>query len=786
MRRVGKPVFWVVLLLILAFAAAAFLGVSAYYGDNKTTYIKGAGDIRWGIDIRGGVDVTFTPPDGYNATEDEMRAAESIIKVRLVSQNITDYEIYTDYGKNRIIVRFPWKEGEADFNPEKAIRELGETALLTFREGVETDEFGRPSGVTLETIILQGQDVVKAEAVYTSTSQGAAANTPVVSLSLSSEGAKKFSDATTRLTGQVISIWMDDTLLSYPRVNEPITDGSAIISGSFTIDEARDLAEKINGGALPFKLQTENYNTISPTLGMGAKDAMVLAGAIAFAVICAFMIIFYRVPGFIADIALIGQISLIIASVSGFIGNIPSFTLTLPGIAGIILSIGMGVDANVIIGERIKEEIRSGKTIDGAIDAGFNRAFAAIFDGNVTTAIVAIVLMGAFGPPDSIFAKLLTPVFFLFGPATAGTVYSFGYTLLMGVIFNMVMGVYVTRMLMKSFSRFKPFRKAWYYGGENESAAKAEAKGRKFDFDFYKNSTKYFTVSGALLLVVLISALVIGPQLDIQFKGGSMITYAYEGDLDHNAFGDAAGGLLGVNVGVQQSTDVATGTETAVVSLPGNKSLSAEELTDVTDALRERFPANNLRTVQINNVDATIGHEFLSKSLVALAAAAVFLLSYVGVRFRKIGGISAGATAIMALIHDSLIAFGVFVLFGIPLSDTFIAVILTILGYSINATVIVYDRIRENKRLLGVKAPLGEMVSLSINQSMMRSVNTSLTTVLSLVIISVVALIYNVQSILSFSFPLIVGMVAGTYSSLCIAGPLWVKWQEFRQRKKAA
>ena len=466
MRRVGKPVFWVVLLLILAFTAATFLGVSTYYGDNKTTYIKGAADIRWGIDIRGGVDVTFTPPDGYDASDDDMRSAESIIKVRMMAQNITDYEIYTDLGKDRIIVRFPWKEGEADFNPEQAIRELGETALLTFREGVEVDELGHPTGVTLETIILQGQDVVKAEAVYTASSQGATPDTPAVSLELSSEGARKFATATTRLTGQIISIWMDDNLLSYPRVNEPIGDGKAIIQGDFKIEEAQDLAEKINGGALPFKLQSENYNTISPTLGLDAKDAMVMAGAISFALVCVFMLVLYRGSGFIACIALLGQVSCIIASVTGFIGNIPSFTLTLPGIAGIILSIGFGVDANVISSERIKEEIQAGKTIDGAIEAGFERAFSAIFDGNATVVIVAIILMGAFGPPGSLFARMLYPVFFMFGPSTAGTIYSFGYTLLMGVIFNMIMGVYVSRLLLKSFSRFKPFRKAWFYGGE--------------------------------------------------------------------------------------------------------------------------------------------------------------------------------------------------------------------------------------------------------------------------------------------------------------------------------
>lgn len=465
MRRVGKPVFFIILFLILAVTAATFFGVSTQYGDVKKTYIKGVDDIRWGIDIRGGVDVAFSPPDDYDATDAELSAAESIIKVRMINQNITDYEIYTDYGNDRIIVRFPWKEDETDFNPEKAIKELGETALLTFREGVELDETGKFSGVTESNVILQGNDVEKAEAVYTQNEMTGSNDQPVVALTLSDSGKEKFAEATGKLVGQQISIWMDETLISAPTVSVQITDGNAIITGSKDIQEAIDLADKINGGALPFKLQTKNYSTISPTLGMGAKDAMVMAGSIAFVLIVIFMIAYYKVPGIVASIVLLGQATLIIASVTGFFGGIPSFTLTLPGVAGIILSVGFGVDANVISGERIKEEIRSGKTIDGAIEAGFDRAFSAILDGNVTVVIVSVILMAAFGPPDSTFARMLNFIFAPFGATTAGEIYSFGFTLLMGVIFNMVMGVYVSRWLLKSLSKYKPLRKAWLYGG---------------------------------------------------------------------------------------------------------------------------------------------------------------------------------------------------------------------------------------------------------------------------------------------------------------------------------
>ena len=451
MRKVGKPVVFVVVAIIIVFTTLAFFGISTSYGDITTTYIKGVDDIRWGIDIRGGVDVTFTPPEGYDATPEEMAAAESIIKVRLVSQNITDYETYVDEAKDRIIVRFPWKEGETDFNPEQAGKELGETALLTFREN--------QSG----PVVIEGKHVKSASAEPSPDGRGSQ-----VKLELTDEGAELFSDATGRLIGQQISIWMDDTMISAPRVDSQIPGGVAYITGGaqgFDVKEAKALADRINGGALPFKLETENFSTISPTLGFGARDAMVTAGVIAFVLVAIFIIIMYRMCGVVASIALVGQVAGMIACLTGFFAPFPSFTLTLPGIAGIILSIGMGVDANVITSERIKEELRNGKTLDGAIDSGFQRTFSAIFDGNITMVIVAIILMGAFGPPQSIFNSLLSPIFRWFGPSATGAIYSFGFTLIVGVIFNFIMGVTASRLMLKSVSKFKPFKKPWLYGG---------------------------------------------------------------------------------------------------------------------------------------------------------------------------------------------------------------------------------------------------------------------------------------------------------------------------------
>ena len=415
MKKNGKLISLLVVALVFVLTYLAFFGISNNYGDITTTYVKGADEIRWGIDIRGGVEVTFTPPQEVDATREQIAAAEAVIKLRLLNQNITDSEVYTDYNKGRIIVRFPWKEDETEFDPSAAIAELGATALLTFREGTEKDG----------ALVINGSDVVSATPVVTEDNKYA------VSLELSAEGGTKFAEATGRLVNEVISIWMDETLISSATVETKIEDGKAMISGNFDLESVQDLANKINAGALPFALTTTDYSTISPTLGMGARDAMLVAGIIAFAIVCVYMIVLYRVPGFFACIGLLGQVAGAIAAVSGFFPSIPSFTLTLPGIAGIILSIGMGVDCNIIVSERIKEELNLGKSLESAVKTAYNKALVAVFDGNITVIIVAIILMGSFGNPGSLFAKILSPLYLMFSPTTSGTIYSFGYTLLM-------------------------------------------------------------------------------------------------------------------------------------------------------------------------------------------------------------------------------------------------------------------------------------------------------------------------------------------------------------------
>lgn len=767
MNRKGKswPLF-VVAILIVLFSLTAIFGVSYTYGDTKNVYVKGASDIRFGIDIRGGVDVTFMPADDVEATDAQMTAAKTVIEDRLVGLGITDYESYVDNNKNRIIVRFPWKNDEADFNPQTAIDEIGTTAKMVFRKG---------SSATGEEI-LSGDDVASASAAYNETEGW------VVQLKFNSAGASAFATATTELAASngTISIWLDDNNISTATVNEAITGGEAIIKGNFDQDSASTLANQINSGSLPFALSAESYSTISPSLGAKSLDVMVQAGIIAFILVAILMIVRYRLPGTIAVISLMGQAAATLAVVSGYFTVFPGSTLTLPGIAGIILGIGMGVDANVITAERIKEELSKNKTLEGAVNSGFKMGLTPIIDGNVTIVIVAAILMGAFGPTDGFWAKVFNPIFYWFGPSTAGTIYSFGFTLLTSVLLNFVFGVWATRVMIRGAVHFKPLRKAWLFGGKKEGGADFKTPS----INFIGNRKKFYTFSCALIAVVLVFCGIFGVKMDVEFKGGSMITLAYEGDADLNDLKSTIGTELGKsNLTLQTGSDI-SGNQTLTVTLPGSDTLTTEQLDNLLAALNEQYPDNNFVQNEVSNVDATIGKEFLLKSVVALVAACVLILLYVAYRFRKIGGLKAGSTAIVALLHDMFVVFGVFVLLRIPLNGNFIAALLTILGYSINDTVVIYDRIRENSALYGKKQmSLAELVNLSVNQSFARSLMTSITTCLALGVVCVVSVIYRLDSIYSFAFPLLFGMVSGVYSTICIATPMWVDW---KNKKKAA
>ena len=771
MKTKGKAWHLVVtVLLILAFVYTAFFGVSAKYGDVTTTYIKGAKDIRFGVDIKGGVNVTFVPSEDYDATEEQLEAAQLVIENRLVALNVTDYELYVDPSSDSLILEFPWQSGETDFDPESAIQEIGTTAYLTFREGSSADG----------DLILDGSMIESAAAQYGPVTSGGASEY-YVSLKFTDEGAKAFGEATTRLAASngTISIWLDDENVSTATVNAAITDGEAIITSSasnpFTQDAVVKMARQINSGALPFALKVDSYSTVSPSLGENSLSAMVLAGVIAFALIVVFMTVLYRLPGFLACIALAGQVAATLAFVSGYFPVFESFTLTLPGIAGIILAIGMGVDANVITAERIKEELKNGKSLDGALKSGFARGLTPIIDGNVTIVIVAIVLMGAFGPSDGLFAKALHFVFFAFGPSTAGTIYAFGYTLLTGVLLNFVFGVFATRVMIRGAASIKALRNPWLYGAAKLGKDETEKK----QINFVGLRKKFLAFSSCLMAAIVLCAVVFGVHLDTEFTGGAMITLSYDGSFEMAQVQQTASNALeNTGLTLQTGENVATGDQTLKISMPGTETVTTDQVEALLDSLNETYPDNNFAQLSLSNVSAAMGTKFLQKSLVAVVFALVLILLYIALRFTNICGLTGGMMAVLALVNDLMVVFGTFVLLRTPLDGNFIAAMLTILGYSINDTVVVYDRIRENRALMGKKASFEELVNRSVNQSARRTLITTITTVMALGVLCIVAKLYGLDSIFTFAFPLMMGMISGVYTSLCVSTSAWMLWSE--------
>ncbi len=778
--RITKPVFFIILILIVAFTVTSTLGVSTRYGDTEKHIIWGIDDIRWGIDIRGGVNVSFGAPEDYaeEITDNDLAAARSIIETRLIDKSINDYEIYVDNNTRTIIVRFPWQADDAAFDPQAAVKEIGETAMLTFRESYEVDENGLPTGKT-ENIILQGRDVANAYVGYDPESVSY-----YVGLELNSEGASKFTEATGRLVGDTISIWMDDICISYPRVNQQISGNTAQITSPEYSERApaEELANKINGGSLPFKLEVKNLSTISPILGTGARDAMAIAGVIAFILIAIYMIAYYRLPGVVAVISLIGQIAGMFAAITGYFSFNDASSLTLPGIAGLILSIGMGVDANVVSNERIREEIRAGRTIDGAIKNGFERGFAAILDGNLTVIIVAVILMLIFGTT--------------FGVTTDGTIYSFGYTLLAGIVMNFVMGCWATRLMITALSKFKVFRKTWFFGvsstvaktssDEMESTSNTVEVKTRTNFDYVGKTKLWAIISGSLILLIVVFSFILKPEAAIQFTGGTMVTYTYTGEVDVEDIEKTVSALGTTTPTVTTGTSLTGDMQTIVVSFAADEKMNDEMLTNVTNTLIAAYPENNLENIDTTNVSASSGSLFFVNCLIAVVIAFVLLDIYIALRFKKIGGWSAGIIAICCLLHDVAITYGVYVFCGMPLDSNFMAVILTLLGYSINNTIIIYDRLRENRARYGSKKNDHELVNLSINQTLTRSINTSLMTLVATACVSIVCAARGITSILSFSIPLTVGIIAGFYSSVCLAGPIWIWWQEHKSNKKKA
>lgn len=716
-----KTHIWIALGIIAVFLFIAFFGCGSD--------IKGIRDMRFGIDIKGGVEAVFEPVGiTKKPTPQELEAARNIMEGRLDAKNILDREVTVEKQEGRILVRFPWKSDEKDFNPQQAIAELGETAKLTFR-----DENNK--------VLVEGQDVSSSSVV-----QSRDTRAYEVELHFNKNGTEKFAKATQDNLGRNIGIYMDDTLISNPVVQQKIEGGEAVINGMASRDEAQALSDKINAGALPFSMKTSNYNTISPTLGGRALTSMVAAAVTAMVLVCLFMSFYYRLPGILSCITLLFQMSLQVLAIS-----VPQYTITLPGIAGLILSAGMAVDANIIISERISEELMHGLSVKAAVKKGYQRAFSSVLDGNLTTAAVAVILM-------------------IFG---SGTMLSFGYTLLTGVVINLFAGVWMSRTMLTSVVQYEFFKRPSMFRRKKE----------KKILDFSGKRKWIFLFTACVLLTGTILSSVNGMKLDTQFTGGVILKYTCSGKADTEKLREDVEAVLDRPANIQITEDPASGQQKLAVTLAGNKGISPEEQQEVTKALNGE-EGQEYKLSETYAVEPYIGAKALKNSIIAIVLSALFIVIYIRIRFSAMFGLAAGITAVAALLHDILIVLFVFGVCRIPVNDAFVAVTLTIIGYSINDTIVLYDRIRENRKNSKKEETLAKLVDRSITETLGRSVNTAFTVVACVFIIYLFSVFYHIESIQVFSLPLLAGMISGCYSSVCIAGPLWVCWEEHKQKKK--
>ena len=717
----GKKMLTGILVALAALCALAVFGLGSD--------VKGILDMRYGIDIRGGVEAIFEPQDlNRKPTEAELQTAREIIETRMDNQNISDREVTVDKNAGYIIVQFPWKSGETNFNPEDAIAELGEMAELTFRD---------PDG----KVLIQGKNV-KTAAPETVTNNGIKAYE--VALSFDQEGAKLFEDATGNLIGKRMSIYMDNDLISSPTVQTKISGGQAVITGMKDYNEAKSLAEKINAGALPFSLATSNFSTISPALGNNALNIMIYAGIAAFFIICVFMIGFYKLPGVTACITLFMQMIIQMLAIS-----IPQYTLTLPGIAGIILTLGMTVDTNIITSERISDELKKGASIKGAVTYGYKNAFSSVFDGNVTAAIIAAILM-ALG---------------------SGTMLSFGYTLMIGMIVNLFVGIWVSKHLLLSFIENKKFNDMKHFRVRKDIKT----------IPFYQKKYIFAIISGVITIAGIAGCFTKGIALDTQFTGGAVLSYSVSNEADTEKIQAAVEKETNRPVTVQIKEDNMTGLKRLSATFAGNAGMSPDEQKAITEAINTTSDKVDAKLSETYVVEPYIGAKALRNAGLAIGLALLFIIVYVWVRFSAISGLPAGITAMIALFHDTMVVFFAFVLFGIPLNDAFVAVVLTIIGYSINDTIVIYDRIRENKKN-DSKMSVVDLVNISTSQTLGRSINTSMATAICVVVIMVASMYFQIESIIEFSLPMLFGVITGCYSSICVAGTLWAMWEKKKEK----
>lgn len=679
-----------------------------------------AKNIKLGLDLNGGVSITYQTVD-ENPTKEQM--SDTVYKLQLKAQGYSDEAQVYQEGKNRINIDIP---GATDANA--ILEELGEPGTLEF-----ADEDGN--------VLLTGDDVKTATAGMTNENNK---KEYVIELNFTEAGAKKFAEATKNNVGKRIFIIYNNDVISSPNVKEAINGGQASISPIESYEEANNIASTIRIGALPVKLTELRSNVIGATLGVEAISTSLKAAAIGIALVILFMLFVYRLPGLASSIALVLYVGLEIVLLQAF-----EVTLTLPGIAGVILSIGMAVDANVIIFTRIKEELGNGKATDKAIKAGFEKALSAILDGNITTLIAAAVL-------------------YLRG---TGTVRSFATTLAIGIVVSLITALFVTRALLNAFYEF---------GAENPELYGVKKETKIINFIRFRKVA--YSLS-ALVIVFGFVMLFMNKKntgyvfnYDLDFRGGSSTTITFDKDMSMAEIDEKVIPLFREATGGNASAQAAkvAGTNEVIVK---TRTMTTEERTKLYNSIQDKFSIKEDKIVT-ENISGAVSREMKVDAVWALAIAIFCMLIYIWVRFRDIKFASA---SVLALAHDVLVTVTFYAALRWAVGSNFIACILTIVGYSINATIVVFDRIRENIQNGNVKKKgLDYAVNEAISNTLTRSINTSLTTFISVFCLY----LFGVSSIRDFSMPLMVGIISGAWSSVCIAGPLWYDFVQFSKKRK--
>ena len=710
--------------VILAVILAAFVGL-AYYASIilSSTGIGEDMSIPLGLDLSGGVSITYQVVDENPSAED---MSDTIYKLqKRVDSYSTEASVY-QVGDDRITVEIP---GVQDAN--QILEDLGNPGSL---------EFQMPDG----TVFMTGDMVADAQAATQTDTYGN--KEYVVALKLTDEGAKIFGEVTSENIGKNLPIVYDGETISYPRVQTAITGGEAQITGMADFEEAETLATQIRIGSLSLQLSELESSVVGAQLGSQAISSSLKAGAIGLAIVMVFMIVMYAVPGIAASLALAIYTTLVIATLYLF-----DITLTLPGIAGIILGIGMAVDANVIVFARIREEIATGKSVQTSMKIGFQKAMSAILDGNITTLIASVVLM-ALG---------------------SGTVKGFAYTLMIGIILSLFTAMVVTRYILYSL----------YALGLKSEKLYGRAKERK-SIDFIGKKAVFFTISGIIIAAGLISmgvhSATEGKALNygLDFMGGTSTTADFGKDM---TIEDIENDIVPYVEEVTGDSDVqATKVEGTTQVTIKTRTLSLDERQKLEDTLAENCDVD-ASTITSQSISSTISGEMRSDALKAVIVSCIFMLLYIWFRFKDI---RFAASAILALVHDVLVVITVYALVRISVGSTFIACVLTIVGYSINDTIVIFDRIRENLALKTGKQTaeeLREVANKSLTQTLSRSINTSITTFIMVVMLYIL----GVASIRDFSLPLMAGLVCGAYSSICIATELWYVMKVHLGKNKA-